>query len=366
MDITIGQITDYLEGIAPPSLQESYDNSRLIVGDKNTIVKGVITALDCIEDVVDEAISKGFNLIVAHHPIVFGGLKSFNGKNYIERTVIKAIKNDIAIYAIHTNLDNVLHGVNGVWADHLGLTNQTVLSPKNELYKKLCVFIPEDHFEDVSKAIFNAGAGKIGKYDECGFSTQGEGSFRPLIGSNPFQGKQGVKEVVKEIKFECLVPGFAVAKVLKAMNLAHPYEEVAYDLYDVSATSLEIGSGVYGELEEPMDSLEFLKMLKSKMKTGCVKYTRPINDKIQKIAICGGSGSFLLNAAKASGADIFITSDYKYHQFFDAENEIMIADIGHFESEHLTINYLAEIIKEKFTTFAVLKTDVITNPVNYL
>ncbi|CAG5083543.1 Nif3-like dinuclear metal center hexameric protein [Parvicella tangerina] len=362
----IKDVINFLEQLAPPSLQESYDNAGLIVGDHQANCNGVITCLDSTEAVVEEAIEKGCNLIVAHHPIVFAGLKTITGKNYIERTLIKAIKHDIAIYAIHTNLDNVKYGVNGVWANALGLKNQQVLSPKSGLLSKLVVFVPKENKEDVLKAIFSAGGGEIAEYSECSYSTEGEGTFKPSEKANPYSGKSGERSHEKEDKIEVLVPNYAISSCVSSAKEAHPYEEMAYDVIPLSNSHQEIGAGMVGELEHAVDALDWLKSMKGMMEAGVVRYTNLCRDKIKRVAICGGSGSFLLNAAIRSGADVFVTADFKYHQFFDADNKIIIADIGHYESEQLTINYLADRLKEKFTTFAVLLTEVNTNPINYL
>lgn len=360
------EVIDYLDQLAPPSLQESYDNSGLIVGDKNLECTGVITCLDSTEAIVEEAIDKGCNLIVAHHPIVFSGLKSITGRNYIERTIIKAIKNDIAIYAIHTNLDNVKHGVNGVWANALGLKKQRILAPKDGLLSKLIVYVPEGSKEEVMSAIFSADGGKIGEYSECSYSSMGTGTFVPSGEAKPYSGETGVRSTEEEVKLEVMVPNFSLNACVRAAREAHPYEEMAYDVVSLRNTHQEIGSGMIGELENEMQVMDWLNFVKDKMGAGVVRYTNICKDSIKKVAICGGSGSFLLNAAIRQGVDIFITADFKYHQFFDAEDRIIIADIGHYESEHLTISYLAEKLKEKFTTFAVLQTEVNTNPINYL
>ncbi len=362
----IKDVIKYLEKLAPPSLQESYDNSGLIVGDKSQIVTGVITCLDCIEEVVEEAIEKGCNLIVAHHPIVFRGLKSLTGKNYIERTLLKAIKNDIAIYAIHTNLDNVIHGVNGVFADALKLKNQKVLAPKSQVVRKIAVYVPKDHLSDVKDAMFQAGAGTIGAYDECSFSIKGQATFRPGKNTNPNIGTLGKRENLEEYRLEVVYPDYLESRIISAMKNVHPYEEVAYDIFKIENEYKQVGAGMIGEFSEEVETMTFLNSLKKTMEAPLIRHTKLTTDKIKKVAICGGSGSFLLQNAIAQGADIFITGDFKYHEFFDAENHIIIADIGHFESEHLTIRYLADIIREKFTTFAILLTQVNTNPINYL
>ena len=362
----IKEITNYLETIAPLSYQESYDNAGLIVGDKEQEVTGVLVCLDSTEEIVEEAIEKGCNLIVAHHPIVFGGLKTFTGKNYVERTVLKAIKNDIAIYAIHTNLDNVIEGVNGKIASILGLKNTKVLSPKRNMLKKLVTFVPFEAKEKVLDALFNAGAGNIGNYSECSYLTEGNGTYKANAEANPYKGKTNIRHTEPEVKIEVIYTTEKESKIVESLKIAHPYEEVAYDLLTLTNVSDKIGAGIVGELEEPIDTMLFLTELKTKLKTNCIRHTKPIKHKIKRVALCGGAGSFLLNDAKRAGADIFITGDFKYHEFFDAENQIVIADVGHFESEQFTIQLLVSFLKEKFSTFAVRLTEKETNPIHYL
>ena len=361
----VKDVTNYLEGIAPRSLQEGYDNSGLIVGDPNAEVTGVLVCLDTIEEVVEEAIEKNANLIIAHHPVVFKGLKQLTGKNYIERVIISAIKNDISIYAIHTNLDNVIQGVNGKIADKLGLISRQVLAPKSGEVRKISVFVPESNLEVVRSAMFKAGAGKIGAYDECSFSSTGHGTFRGGDGTNPYLGEVGIRHVEPEVRLEVVCPKYALNKVLNAMKSAHPYEEVAADVYAIENVVEGIGAGIVGLLEKPMDEMEFLKFLKNAMGIEVVRHTKTLGKLVEKVALCGGAGSFLLNNAKASGADVYITGDFKYHEFFDAEDDIIIADIGHYESEQYTIDLLADVLREKFTTFAIQLTRVNTNPINY-
>ena len=360
------ELIAHLEAFAPPSLQESYDNSGLIVGDPKTEVKGVLIALDCIEAVVDEAISTGCNVIVAHHPIVFSGMKRFNGKNYVERTVMKAIKNDIAIYAIHTNLDNVRLGVNRKIAERLGLSNLRILSPKRGLLRKLVTFVPLAEAETARKALFAAGAGGIGNYDECSFNLTGTGSFRPNEAANPTVGELNIHQRVEEERMEVIFESWKEAAVLAALRKSMTYEEIAYDIYSLENAHQMVGAGMIGELENPVAEQEFLLHVKKSMQTGCVRHTRLTGKMVIKVAICGGSGSFLLNDAKKAGADIFVTADFKYHEFFDAEEALVIADIGHFESEQFTGELIHSLILEKFTTFAVRLTGVNTNPLQYL
>lgn len=362
---SLNNIISYLESIAPLGYQESYDNSGLITGNTEMQITGAIIALDCIEAVVDEAIVTGCNLIIAHHPIVFSGLKKLNGKNYIERTIIKAIKNDIAIYAIHTNLDNVLQGVNAKICDRLGLINCRILAPKAGLLKKLVTYVPLAKAEQVRKALFNAGCGRIGNYDEASFNTEGIGTFRANESAQPFVGDIGKRHNEKEVKLETVFESVNQSKVIKALQTSHPYEEVAYDIYTLENKNQQVGAGMIGELPEAISAIDFLAHLKTSMSTECIRHTDLLNKKVKLVAVCGGSGSFLLDDAIANGAQFFITADYKYHQFFDANGKIIIADIGHYESEQYTKQLLYDLLVQNFNTFALQLTKVNTNPVNY-
>lgn len=361
----LSELLDHLETIAPPALQESYDNCGLLTGHRGMDVKAALITLDCTEAVVDEAIAQGCNLIVAHHPIVFSGLKKLNGKNYVERVIIKAIKNDIAIYAIHTNLDNVPAGVNGMICERLGLQNTRILAPKSGLLRKLVTFCPEKQAEAVRSALFAAGGGHIGRYDECSFSAAGTGTFRAGEGTNPFVGEKGQRHSEAEVKIEVIYPVHAESGLLKALREAHPYEEVAYDLFSLVNAWQDAGSGMIGELPEAIALRDFLEKLKKDMKTACIRYTPIAGKTIRKVAVCGGSGSFLVGAAMGAGADVLVTADFKYHQFFDGENRLVIADIGHYESEQFTKELLENLIKKKFPTFAVRLSGIDTNPINY-
>ncbi len=361
----IKELCDFLEEWAPGAYQESYDNSGLLVGDQNREIEGVLVSLDCTEEVVDEAISKGCNIIVSHHPVVFGGLKRLTGKNYVERTVIKAIENRIALFAIHTNLDNVPTGVNKKIADKLGLINTSILAPKAGKLSQLVTYVPEANAEELRVALANAGAGKLGNYSDCGFQSKGEGTFKPLDGSQPYLGEINSLHREKETRLEMIFPSYLIGKMESVLKKVHPYEEVAYSILGLENKNNYLGSGMIGELEIPMPLSSFLPFLKNKMEIGCVRYTNDTGKNIQKVALCGGSGSFLLKNALAANADIFITGDFKYHEFFDAENNIIIADIGHFESEHYTIELIVERIQEKFRNFAICKSTHNTNPINY-
>ncbi len=361
----INDIISFLESQAHPSLQEQYDNAGLITGNAAWECTGIICSLDATEEVVKEAIEKKCNLIVAHHPIIFGGLKKINGKNYVEKTVITAIKNDIAVYAVHTNLDNVLHGVSGKMAAMLGLQNVSVLALKDSTLKKLFTFAPVDKAEQVRNAIFTAGGGHIGNYSECSFNAEGIGTFKGGEGTNPYVGEAGKLHQEKEIKIEVIIPAYLESRVVAAMKAAHPYEEVAYEIVSLSNTHQGIGSGVIGELPAVLDETQFLTRLKEVFGVPVIRHTALSGKPVKKVALCGGAGSFLISKALAAGADAYITGDLKYHEFFDANSRILLADIGHYESEQFTINLLQEILEQKFPTFAVLKTAVKTNPVHY-
>jgi len=360
----ISEITSFLETIAPPSLQESYDNAGLICGNSNWECTGALICLDSIESVVDEAIANKCNLIIAHHPIVFSGLKKINGKNYIERTLIKAIKNDIAIYAIHTNLDNVYNGVNARICDKLGIENRSILVPKQNI-KKLSTFCPNDEVETLKNALFETGAGAIGKYSECSFSTEGSGTYKPNDGANPSSGEVGIRSNAAETKIEVIFPSYLERSLIANLKKAHSYEEVAYDIVSLDNSNQQIGSGMIGDLPQPMALMDFLERVKKEMNANVIRYTAPVKKEVQRIAVCGGSGAGFLGAAIGQNADVFVTADFKYHQFFDADQSIVIADIGHFESEQFTSYLLHELLSQKFPTFALLLTKTITNPINY-
>ncbi len=361
----VKDIVKFLETIAPPSLQEDYDNAGLLTGNAHNNCTGVLISLDCTEAIVQEAIEKKCNLIVAHHPIIFSGLKKINGKNYVERTIIQAIKNDIAIYAIHTNLDNVLHGVSGKIAAKLGLEDVQILAPKKNILQKLEVYVPTKSAQQLSDALFAAGAGNIGNYSECSFSHIGVGSFKPEQGANPQTGEIGKRETVEETKIEVIFPTWLQGQIVLAMKQNHPYEEVAHHIFNVENKYQETGSGVIGILPEALDEPGFLLLLAKVFKLKTIRHTPFTDKKLQKVAICGGAGSFLTNTAKAAGADVYVTADIKYHEFFDADGQLLLADIGHYESEQFTIDLLFELLSDKFPNFALLKTGVNTNPVQY-
>jgi dinuclear metal center YbgI/SA1388 family protein len=354
-----------LEQTAPPTLQEGYDNAGLLTGSPVWDCTGVLCTLDATEAVVLEAKQKNCNLVVAHHPIIFSGLKKITGRDYVERTVIAAIKGDVAIYAIHTNLDNFITGVNNRMADKLGLVNRTILAPKTGQLVKLYTFVPLEHAEKVRSAIFAAGGGTIGNYDECSFNTEGTGTFKGNDETNPFVGEKGKRTVENEIRIETVLPVYRQKEVVSALLSSHPYEEVAYDIVTLANKHPKIGSGMVGYLPEPIPELQFLQKVKDAFGLKIIRHTPLLGKPVAKVALCGGSGSFLTGSAIACGADVYITADVKYHEFFDADDRLMLADIGHWESEQFTIDLLFDILTANFPTFAVLKTETDTNPVGY-
>lgn len=361
----IQEIIEALEAYAPPVYQESYDNAGLLTGDANQVCTGVLCTLDCTQKVMEEARAKNCNLVVAHHPVIFGGLKKITGKNDVERTVIASIREGIAIYAIHTNLDNLYNGVSRKMAEVLGLKDCRVLQPKKGLLVKLFTYVPQDSLEKVRQAMFEAGAGKIGNYSQCSFGMEGTGTFKAEPGADPYIGEVGKLSVEKEVKLEVILPAHISTKVIAAMTAAHPYEEVAYDLVYLDNENEQVGSGITGRLEKPVSEAAFLKQIKEKFNLSLIRHTPLLQRAVQTVALCGGAGSFLIDRALAAGVDMYITSDVKYHEFFQADEKMVIADIGHWESEQYTTDLLADIIRAKFPTFAVLKSEVETNPVHY-
>ena len=354
-----------IEKFAHPALKEDYDNVGLLVGSPDDEVTGVLITLDVTMEVLDEAVEKGCNLIVAHHPLIFRGLKNVTDRTLTGRIVMKAIRDGISIFAGHTNVDSVPGGVSGMMAKKLGLLNTSVLLPARNKLLKLVVYVPGEHAEKVRNAIFDAGAGVIGNYDSCSYNVSGTGTFKAGENTDPFVGEKGELHFEPEVRIETVMPEFIKRRVVAAMIDAHPYEEVAYDIYSLENEWNGAGFGIVGELEAPMDEAEFLGFLKSAFNAGCIRHTALLNKPVKKVALCGGAASELLGTAMARGADVFVSADFKYHQFFDAEKLILIADIGHFESEQFTKELFFEILTKKFSNFAIRLSEVNTNPIKY-
>jgi len=364
--MTVKSICELIEEVAPLALQESYDNAGLLIGDSQMEVTSVLVCIDITEEVIEEAIQKKCNLIISHHPLIFNGLKRLTGQNEVQRCVAIAIKSDIAIYAAHTNLDNVLQGVSGKMAEKIGLRSIQILQPKQNALLKLITYVPKLHSFRVREALFEAGAGQIGNYDECSFNIEGTGTFRANEKAKPFVGNIDELHSEPETRVEVILPDYMKYKVLEALLKTHPYEEPAYDFISLKNAWNQVGAGVVGELEVAEDELIFLNRIKSIFSIPAIRYTNLLDKKIKRVALCGGSGSSLLSDAISAKADVYISGDFKYHEFFDAQNRILIADIGHFESEQFTKDIFYEIITKKMPTFAVQISDSKTNPINYL
>ncbi|HXK80664.1 MAG TPA: Nif3-like dinuclear metal center hexameric protein [Bacteroidales bacterium] len=362
----IKEVCNIIESFAPLSYQESYDNSGLQTGNPNSELKGILLTIDVTEDIVEEAILHNCNMIIAHHPVIFKPLKKLTGSNYVERVIEKAIKNDIAIYAAHTNLDSVNGGVSTYMANKIGLENIQILDPQQGQLLKLVCFVPENFAEVVREEMFKNGAGNIGKYDSCSFNTKGTGSFKAGENTSPFVGSIGEMHYEPEVRVETIVESPNLSKCISAMIKAHPYEEVAYDVYPLQNTNPNLGLGAIGVLNEYEQAKEFILRIKKIFNCGVIKYSGKLNNKIKTVAMCGGSGSFLINKAIKSGADIFISADIKYHEYFIPENDMIIADIGHYESEQFTKQIFYELLMKKNPKFAIRFSDINSNPIKHI
>ncbi len=362
----IKNITDYIEELAPLAYAEDFDNVGLLVGNYNTDVTGVLVTLDTLEDTIDEAIAKNCNLVVSFHPIIFSGLKKLNGNNYVERVVLKAIKNDIAIYATHTALDNSKNGVSAKMCEVLGLKNTEILIPKKKIIKKLTTYIPVADANNLRNKLFKVGAGDIGNYDYCSFNTNGKGSFRGKENSNQVIGVEGKLHVEDETCINILFEGYLERKILDTLFKNHPYKEVAYEIITLNNANQNVGMGMIGELSSEFNENIFLEFIKKTFKTGVVRHSNLLHKNIKRVAVLGGSGSFAIDNAIRANADVYISSDFKYHDFFKAENKILLADVGHYESEQFTKNLLVEYLTKKFSNFAIILSEKNTNPIHYI
>ncbi len=359
------EVVQNIEEVFQMSLAESYDNVGLLCGNPDRDVAGILVAHDALEIVVDEAIEKNLNLIVCFHPIIFSGLKTLTGKNYVEKSILKAIENKIAIFAIHTAFDNDGLGVNFGICEKLELINQQILMPKQEQLLQLSVHVPRENAVELKDALFSAGAGNVGNYDECSFTISGEGSFRPLEGANPYSGSLNEREIADEVLISVIAEKFKLNKIVAAMKSAHPYEEVAYQIVELKNENHHVGLGRFGDLETEMEAEEFLKMVKGKFGLNVIRHSNILDKKIKRVGVLGGSGASGIAAAKRAKCDAYLTGDLKYHDFFQAENEMLLCDIGHFESEQFVVHQIFDILSEKFPKFAISKSVEKTNPVNY-
>lgn len=362
----IKDIIKVIEDLAPVSFQESYDNTGMQIGNTDKEINSVLLTLDVTEATINEAIENKTELIISHHPLIFSGIKKLSGKNSTERIVIKAIKNDIAIYSCHTNIDSAWNGVNIKLAEKLGLQNIKILKPVSGNLKKLVTFVPTENADKLRTALFEAGAGNIGNYDSCSYNSEGKGTYRANENANPFAGKINELHTENEIRIETIFPSYLKSKVLSALLANHPYEEVAFDIFSLDNTYNKQGIGAIGILNEEVDENIFLKSIKKTLNCKQIRYSALTGKKIKKVAVCGGSGSFLISEALSSGADAFVTADLKYHQFQEPEHKLLLVDAGHFETEYHTLEIFYELLNKKFPTFAIYFSKVSTNPVNYL
>ncbi|PIE98584.1 MAG: Nif3-like dinuclear metal center hexameric protein [Polaribacter sp.] len=362
----IKDITNYIEELAPLSYAEDFDNVGLLIGSYETEVTGVLVTLDTLEETIDEAIEKKCNLIVSFHPIIFSGLKKINGNNYVERVVLKAIQNNIAIYATHTALDNSNNGVSAKMCEVLELKNTQILIPKTKIIKKLTTYVPTENANELREKLFEAGAGNIGNYDLCSYNIDGTGTFRGNENSNPTIGKVGKLQFEPETCISVIFESHLEGRILKSLFKNHPYEEIAYEIITLDNTHQNIGMGMFGEFETAMNEEDFLKFVKKTFKTGCVRHSKLLNKSIKKVAVLGGSGSFAISNAIKINADAYVSADFKYHEFYKAENKILLADVGHYESEQFTKTLLFDYLNKKITTFAVSLSENSTNPIYYL
>jgi len=361
----LSEIVSAIESFAPLDYQDSYDNAGLIIGDTSRNIKKALITIDTTEEVIDEAINVGAELIISHHPVIFNEIKKITGSTYTGRIIMKAIKNDLAVYSAHTNLDNIKEGVNLKICQKLGLINTRILCPIKGELRKLVTFVPLDHADNVRSALFNSGAGQIGEYEQCSYNLEGIGTFKGSEYTNPYTGKKGELHFEKEVRIETIFPKVLEQKLISALLAAHPYEEVAYDIYPLDNSYDKVGTGMIGELEKETDELSFLRKIKSVFNTKVIKHTKLRNKNIKKVAVCGGSGSKLIQDAIRAEADIFISGDIKYHQFFEASDKIVIADIGHYESEQFTKEIFYELLRKKLPKFALHLSEFNTDPIKY-
>jgi dinuclear metal center YbgI/SA1388 family protein len=363
--MNVKEITTLLEEQAPLSFAEDFDNVGLLVGDPAMEVTGILVTLDTLEQVVEEAVSKECNLIVSFHPILFKGMKRITGATYVERMVLKAIQNGIAIYSMHTALDNVREGVNGKICEVLGLENTRILIPKKGVIKKLLTYVPLASKDFLLEKLFEAGAGHLGLYSHCSFTSEGTGSFLPGQQANPTVGSKGNLHLEPEVQVHITFTCDREKEVLRALFAHHPYEEVAYEVTSLENPYDHLGMGMVGELPQALDPKEFLQQVRDRFHCGCIRHTDLPQTPFKRVAVLGGSGAFAIGAAKAAGADILVTADVKYHQFYQAEGKMVIADIGHYETEQFTKNLIAEYLSEKIPNFAISLSETKTNPINY-
>jgi dinuclear metal center YbgI/SA1388 family protein len=362
----LSEIIAIMESAAPLGYQEDYDNSGLATGDPDMEINGILLCIDITLPVVEESIRKGVNLVISHHPVIFKPVKKLTGSSITEKIIIKAIQNNLALYCAHTNMDNIHTGVNQKICEKLGLEYTRILKPLQHGLNKLVTYVPRAHAEKVRNALFAAGAGQIGKYDACSFNAEGQGSFRPLEGAVPYSGSVGQLHFEDETRIETVFPAPLKNRVVRALLENHPYEEVAYDIFVLENDYEFAGSGMIGELHHPENEVVFLQKIREAFNCKIIRHSVLLNKPIRRVAVCGGSGSFLISTALSAGADLFLTADVKYHQFTEAEDQLVIADIGHYESEQFTNEIFYDILIKKLPNFAIHFSSINTSPVYYL
>lgn len=351
MPVKCKNITRLMDMIAPPSLASSWDNVGLLIGDEEAFVSSLLISLDVNHDVIDEAVESGSNLIITHHPVIFSPIKSLNVKNYRENMIHRIIYNKINVFSAHTNLDASQYGINDFLAKKLGLRDVELLekSYSEKLYK-IAVYVPQGYEDRVRDAMISMGAGSLGNYRGCTFSTEGTGTFMPLEGSAPFIGKKGVMEYVKETRIETIASSDNLDAVVDSMLKAHPYEEVAYDVFSLLKCEKEYGFGRIGYLKSPVSLETLCNVVKQVLHIDSVDVTGPLHKEIKKVAICSGSGGDFIKRAYDAGCDAYITGDIKYHQACDARDMgLSLIDGGHFATENIYMAELYNYMKEQLS-----------------
>ncbi|MBI4536287.1 MAG: Nif3-like dinuclear metal center hexameric protein [Ignavibacteriae bacterium] len=368
--MTVREIQDVIEHWAPREIAWGQDNVGLQIGNPASRLLGILIALDVTEKIITEARRHRANLIISHHPLLFKAPRSITPRNQVGRCIDALVKSGIALYSAHTNLDFAHGGTSWAIAEALGLTAVDFLYKPYKVQRKIVTFVPTDHVDRVAVAMAEAGAGRIGNYDNCSFRMLGTGTFKANERANPVVGSKNVLEKVAETRLEMVVDQWLVPGVLKALKQAHPYEEVAHDVYPTENESDAFGMGIIGMLVRPMTLKSLLALIKKKLGARALRCTGSLNHKVSRIAACGGSGSELLDEAVRARADAFITADVKYHTFHDANGRIALIDAGHYETEHLVVQTMAKKLAQEMRRMRihvpVFASRTSTNPIVYV
>jgi dinuclear metal center YbgI/SA1388 family protein len=361
----VSEIMHAVEAWAPPQVAWEKDNVGLQTGDPAQDVNGVLIALELTQEILNDAVQQNCNLIVTHHPFIFHPIRNITADTPDGSLLLNLIRSGINLYAAHTNLDFSRDGVSFALAHKLGLSDLRFLHREASGMRKIAVFVPPDYVENVTGAMAAAGAGLLGDYEYCSFRLRGTGTYKPLDGAQPFAGSVGTLEQAEEIRIEMVVPAWRLSPVVKAMISAHPYDEVAYDVFTSEALNPNFGAGVFGHYPTPLGVQEFLSRIKSVLNTPTIRYTIGNSDTVRTVAVCGGSGSDLLRSALLSGADAFVTADIKYHTFHEARGNILFVDAGHYETEIGILDSIEKYLSDKFPRTRISVTKVNTNPIQY-